>query len=103
MGIFANKSTNQVGLSISGSELQLKGQDIDFSFEGNERMNCRYDGEDMEIAFNAKFLVEMLNATNSEEIEMHLSTPGGAGIIHPVEKSEGEDLLMLVMPLSLQN
>lgn len=103
VGIFANKSTNQVGLSISGSELQLKAQDIDLSFEGNERMNCRYDGEDMEIAFNAKFLVEMLNATDSEEIEMELSTPGGAGIIRPLEKSEDEDLLMLVMPLSIKN
>lgn len=103
VGIFANKSTNQVGLSISGSELQLSAQDLDFSFEGNERMNCRYEGEDMEIAFNARFLVEMLNAANSEEIEMELSTPGGAGIIRPVEKEENEDLLMLLMPLRLKN
>ena len=103
VGIFANKSTNLVGLSITGSDLQLKAQDLDFSFEGNERMNCRYDGEDMEIAFNARFLSDMLNAAKSKEIQMELSTPGGAGIIRPIEKKENEDLLILLMPLRLKN
>ncbi len=101
VSIFSNKSTNQVALSISGSELQLTAQDIDFSFEGNERMNCQYNGEDMQIAFNAKFLIEMLNGTSSDEIKMELSTPTKAGIIKPVEQDENEELLMLVMPLML--
>src|SRR6478735_6801528 len=57
VSVFSNKSTNQVALSISGSELQLTAQDIDFSFEGNERMKCQYNGEDLVIAFNAKFLI----------------------------------------------
>lgn len=103
VGVFSNKSTNLVGVSITGSEMQLNAQDLDFSFEGTERMQCRYDGEDMEIAFNAKFLVEMLNVTDSEEVVMELSTPNRAGIIHPVEKTDHEDLLMLVMPLMLNN
>lgn len=103
VGVFANKSTNLVKISISGSELQLNAQDIDFSFEGNERMQCRYDGEDMEIAFNAKFMVEMLNATDSEEVVMELSTPSRAGIILPSDQGEDERLLMLVMPLMINN
>jgi DNA polymerase-3 subunit beta len=90
-----------VALSINGSELQLTAQDIDFSFEGNERMSCQYDGEDMQIAFNAKFLVEMLGSTSGEEIKMELSTPTKAGIIKPIEEDENEELLMLVMPLML--
>src|SRR6478735_8805184 len=57
VSIFSNKSTNQVALQISGSELQLAAQDVDFSFEGNERMKCQYNGEDLVIAFNAKFLI----------------------------------------------
>jgi len=101
VSIFSNKSTNQVALSITGSELQLTAQDVDFSFEGNERMKCQYDGEDMQIAFNARFLIEMLSATESEEVRMELSTPTKAGIIKPVEQDENEDLLMLVMPLML--
>jgi DNA polymerase-3 subunit beta len=90
-----------VVLNISGSELQLAAQDIDFSFEGNERMKCQYDGEDLAIAFNARFLIEMLNAAESEEVRMELSTPTKAGIIKPMDASEHEELLMLVMPLML--
>ncbi|MGB4773455.1 MAG: DNA polymerase III subunit beta [Chitinophagaceae bacterium] len=101
VSIFSNKSTNQVALSITGSELQLTAQDVDFSFEGNERMKCQYEGEDMAIAFNARFLIEMLSATSSDEVKMELSTPTKAGIIKPVEQDDEEDLLMLVMPLML--
>jgi len=101
VSIFSNKSTNQVALNISGSELQLAAQDVDFSFEGNERMKCQYDGEDMQIAFNAKFLIEMLSGTPSDEVKVELSTSTKAGIIKPVEEDENEELLMLVMPLML--
>jgi DNA polymerase-3 subunit beta len=101
VAIFSNKSTNQVVLSIAGSELELTAQDIDFSFEGDERMKCRYDGEDLAIAFNAKFLIEMLNAADSDDIKIELSTPTKAGIIKPTEQEDNEELMMLVMPLML--
>lgn len=101
VSVFSNKSTNQVVLSITGSELQLAAQDIDFSFEGNERMKCRYEGEDMQIAFNARFLIEMLNVAEGDEVKMELSSSTKAGIIRPIEPVENEDLLMLVMPLML--
>ena len=101
VSVFSNKSTNQVALNISGSELQLAAQDVDFSFEGTERMKCQYNGEDMMIAFNAKFLIEMLSAADSDEVFMELSTPTKAGIIQPSEKDDNEELLMLVMPLML--
>src|SRR6476659_5727577 len=101
VSIFSNKSTNQVALNISGSELQLKAQDVDFSFEGNERMKCQYDGEDITIAFNARFLIEMLNAADSSEVRLELATPTKAGILKPTELDQDEELLMLVMPLML--
>jgi len=103
VSVFSNKSTNQVALTISGSELQLAAQDVDFSFEGNERMSCQYDGEDLQIAFNAKFLIEMLGAAESDEVKIELSTSTKAGIIKPTEQNESEDLLMLVMPLMLNS
>lgn len=103
LSVFSNKSTNQVALSISGSELQLTAQDVDFSFEGKETMGCQYDGEDLQIAFNAKFLIEMLSAAEGDEVKIELSTPTKAGILKPVEQNEGEELLMLVMPLMLNN
>ena len=101
VSVFSNKSTNQVALSINGSELQLAAQDVDFSFEGNERMKCQYNGENIVIAFNARFLIEMLNAADSDEVNVELSTPTKAGLIKPAEQDENEDLLMLVMPLML--
>ena len=103
VSVFSNKSTNQVALTISGSELQLAAQDVDFSFEGTERMTCQYDGDDLQIAFNAKFLIEMLNAADSADVNVELSTPTRAGLIKPTDQDENEELLMLVMPLMLNN
>jgi DNA polymerase-3 subunit beta len=103
VSIFSNKSTNQVALTITGSQLQLAAQDIDFSFEGNERLNCQYDGEDLSIAFNARFLIEMLNAADTPEVVLELSSSTKAGILKPSEQAEGEDLMMLIMPLMLNS
>ncbi len=103
VSIFSNKSTNQVVLNIQGSELQLAAQDVDFSFEGTERMKCQYDGEDLQIAFNAKFLIELLHAADTPEINVELSTSTKAGIIKPSDQDENEELMMLVMPLMLNN
>jgi DNA polymerase-3 subunit beta len=64
-------------------------------------MKCQYNGEDLVIAFNARFLIEMLNAADSDEVNLELSTPTKAGLIKPSEQDENEDLLMLVMPLML--
>ena len=66
-------------------------------------MSCQYDGVDLQIAFNAKFLIEMLNAAETAEIIIELSTSTKAGIIKPTEMEPNEDLLMLVMPLMLNN
>jgi DNA polymerase-3 subunit beta len=99
ISIFSNKSTSLVTLNITGSELQLTSQDIDFSQEGNERMSCQYDGEDITISFNARFLIEMLSCTDSDDVRLELSTPTKAGLLKPVEQEENEDLLMLAMPL----
>ncbi len=103
VNVFANKTTNQVVLKINGSELRLYAQDVDFSHEGNERMACQYSGEDMDIAFNAKLFLELINALTCEEINIELSTPSRAGIIKPSEEIDGEEILMLIMPLMLNN
>lgn len=101
VSVFANKTTNQVVMEIEGNNLHLYAQDVDFSFEGNERMSCQYTGEDMKIAFNAKLLLELILVIESEEIRFELSTPNRAGLVKPVDKREHEDLLMLLMPLMI--
>ncbi len=101
IAIFASKSTHQIVMKISGSELHLSAQDLDFSNEANERLTCNYKGEDIEIGFNAKFLLEMLTVLSADEIRLELSTPNRAGVIFPTEVNENEDILMLVMPVML--
>jgi DNA polymerase-3 subunit beta len=103
ISIYANKTTNQVRLKITGSELQISAEDLDFSNEANERLACEHDGEDIEIGFNARFLIEMLNNIESKEITLKLSEPNRAGLIIPKEKGDNEDILMLVMPVMLNN
>ena len=103
ISIYANKTTNQVRLKITGSELQISAEDLDFSNEANERLSCEHDGEDIEIGFNAKFLMEMLANLDSKEITLQLSEPNRAGLIVPKEKNDNEDILMLVMPVMLSN
>jgi DNA polymerase-3 subunit beta len=102
VSIFSNKSTHQVKLKITGQELSLFAEDIDFSNESNERLTCSYDGEDMEIAFNSRFLMEMLSNLESKEVKIRMSAPNRAGILVPSDSdSENEDILMLVMPVMI--
>ena len=101
IAIYSNKTTHQAILKINGSELQISAQDLDFSNEAHERLTCNYDGQDMEIGFNSKFLIDMLNVMDGDEVEVQLSTPTRAGLIVPTEKDDNEDVLMLVMPVML--
>jgi DNA polymerase III subunit beta len=104
VSIFSNKTTHQVRLKIKGSELQISAEDLDFSNEAHERLTCQFTGEDMEIGFNSRFLLEMLNNMEADVINIEMSAPNRAGIILPAEKSdENEDVLMLVMPVMLNN
>lgn len=102
VSIFANKTTHQIKLKLVGSELSLSAEDLDFSNEANERLTCNYDGEDMEIAFNSRFLMEMLNNIDSKEVKLAMSIPSRAGLLMPAENANpDEDILMLVMPVMI--
>ena len=101
VSIFSNKTTHQIKLKLAGSELSLSAEDIDFSNEANERLTCNYSGEDMEIGFNSRFLMEMLNNLDTSEVCLEMSEPSRAGLLTPSEKNKNEDILMLVMPVML--
>jgi DNA polymerase-3 subunit beta len=99
--IYANKTTNQVILNLAENSMTISAQDLDFSNEATEQLACTYTGSPMQIAFNAKFFIEMLSVLESDEVQVRLSTPTRAGILLPGEPVEGEDILMLVMPVML--
>jgi len=102
VSIFSNQSTHQVRFKISGKELSLSAEDLDFANEAKERLTCQYEGDDIEIGFNSKFVLEMLNIINTDEVCIEMSAPNRAGILLPVNsENKSEDLLMLVMPVML--
>ncbi|MCX6291937.1 MAG: DNA polymerase III subunit beta [Bacteroidetes bacterium] len=104
VSIFSNKTTHQVRLKINGSELHISAEDLDFANEANERLSCEYSGEDMEIGFNARFLAEMLSNLDSDQVNIEMSMPNRAGILTQADgKNSEEDILMLVMPVMLNN
>jgi DNA polymerase-3 subunit beta len=104
VSIFSNKTTHQIRLRIAGAELHISAEDIDYSNKAEERLTCSFQGDDMQIGFNARFLTEMLTNISSDEIQLELSLPNRAGIITPVDGlDEGEQVIMLVMPVMLNN
>ena len=103
ISIYANKTTNQVRFKISGGEILISAEDLDFSNEANERISCEHDGADIEIGFNAKFLIEILSNLNSTRVTFKLSKPNKAGLIIPDEMDDHEDITMLVMPVMLND
>ncbi len=99
--IYANKTTNQVRFKLTADSLQIFAEDLDFANEAHETLKCEYQGEELEIGFNAKYLVEMLSNLDTEEVQCSFSTPNRAGIIVPKEQANSENVLMLIMPVML--
>lgn len=103
LAIYANKTTHQIKVKLGRDSLHISAEDLDFANEAHETLVCRYDGEEMEIGFNVKFLVDVLNTISSEEVSLAFADPNKACIVLPKEKEEEEEVLMLVMPVMLTN
>ena len=104
VSIFSNKTTHQIRLKITGNELVISAEDLDYSNKAEERLNCNYNGDDIEIGFNSRFLTEMLSNLSSDEVKLELSLPNRAGILMPTKsESEAEQITMLVMPVMLNS
>jgi len=104
VSIFSSKTTHQIRLKIAGTELNISAEDIDYANKADERLNCDYQGDDMQIGFNSRFLTEMLSNLTSEEVLIEMSLPNRAGILTPVDgNDDGEQITMLVMPVMLNS
>ena len=102
VSIFSNKTTHQIRLRIAGAELNISAEDIDYSNKAEERLTCDYQGDDIQIGFNSRFLVEMLGNLTCDSVTLELSMPNRAGILTPSDGlDEGEAVTMLVMPVML--
>ncbi len=103
VAVFANNGTAQLRLALSENQIKISAQDIDFSTSAEETIQCDYQGTPMAIGFKAPFLIDLLSAINSADVQLKLADPARAGLILPAENEENEDLLMLLMPMLLND
>lgn len=103
VAVFANTSTALIRLALAENSVTISSQDIDFSTAAEEKLECSYAGTPMAIGFKAPFLSEILSTLQSDDIQLELADPARAGLILPSENEENEELLMLLMPMLLND
>lgn len=103
VSVFSNQASNLIKLHLTDQGIIVSAQDIDFSTAAEETIPCEYVGTEMNIGFKSSFLIEILNNMSASDISLELSDPSRAGLILPIENEEEEDLLMLLMPMMLND
>lgn len=103
VSIFSSQSSSLIKLRLLENMIIVSAQDIDFSTSAEETLVCQYTGDMMSIGFKSSFLIEILNNISAGEVVVELADPSRAGIILPIEQEENEELLMLLMPMMLND
>jgi len=103
VSVFSNQASNLVKLDFNSNQIHISAQDIDFSISAEETINCQFEGDPIKIGFKSSFLIEILGNINSSDVIMELTDPSRAGLILPFENEENEDILMLLMPMLLND
>lgn len=101
--VFSSQSSSLIKIHMEANQLVVSGQDTDFSTSAEESIICQYDGMPMSIGFKGTFFADILNNLESQEVVIELADPGRAGVIVPAEQKETEDVLMLLMPMMLND
>ncbi|RMF63415.1 MAG: DNA polymerase III subunit beta [Bacteroidetes bacterium] len=101
VGLYSSSMTNQIRLALKADRVEISAEDIERSSEARETVLCEYDGEEMVIGFNAQYLTEVLSNVDGEEVQFEFSSPNRAGVVMPREQLEGEEMMMLIMPVML--
>ena len=103
VSIFSSQASSLIKLRLSNNLINVSAQDIDFSTSAEETVTCQYEGSEMSIGFKSTFLLDILTNIAAEEVVIELADPSRAGVIIPLEQEEKEDLLMLLMPMMLND
>jgi DNA polymerase-3 subunit beta len=101
VSIFSSAASSLIKIKLDNNSIVVSAQDIDFSTSAEETQVCQYDGTPMSIGFKSTFLLDILNNISSDEVVIELADPSRAGVIIPSQQEENEDLLMLLMPMML--
>lgn len=103
VSVFSAQSSSLIKLRMEMNKMVVSAQDIDFSTSAEENLDCQYEGTPMSIGFKSSFLIDILNNIASTEVLIELADPSRAGVFTPAEQGEDEDLLMLLMPMMLND
>jgi DNA polymerase-3 subunit beta len=101
--IFSNKTTHLGRFSLSSNLLEVYSEDVDFSNRAKENLNSTYDGAKMEIGFNVSLMTDLISNVDTDEVIMELESPSRAAVVLPAEQAQGENILMLLMPVMLSS
>ena len=101
VALFASKASNLIRFSIEATEIQMGGQDLDYSTSAEERVDCDYKGNPMTIGFNSTYMVEVLSSIKGDDVEIQLADPARPGLFSPLEQQEGVEVVMLQMPMQV--
>ena len=100
---FSSDSSNLIRFHVEGGTLQLDAEDYDFSKTATERMACQYEGQPMSIGFKGSSFIEILGNFDCPEVLIQLADPSRAGLVLPTEQTENQDVLMLMMPMLIND
>ena len=100
---YANDSSNLIRFHVEGGTLQLDAEDYDFSKTATERISCEYNGQPMSIGFKGTSFIEILSNFDCQEVVIQLADPSRAGLVLPSEQPENQDVLMLMMPMLIND
>ena len=100
---FANDSSNLIRFHVEDATLQLDAEDYDFSKTATERMSCEYNGQTMSIGFKGSSFIEVLSNFDCPDVIIQLADPSRAGLVLPSEQPENQDVLMLMMPMLIND
>lgn len=103
MMLFSTSSSKQVKFSINNSNLEVSAEDVDHGSNAKENIECKYNGEPMDIGFNTSYVNDILSHVSDKEVIFKLHSPTKACIIEPSEERKDEDLMLLLMPVRLNN
>ena len=103
VAVFANNGTAQLRLALTENQIKISAQDIDFSTSAEEMITCDYQGTPMAIGFKAPFLIDLLSTIGTQDVQLKLADPARAGLILPVGEESNEEVLMLLMPMLLND
>jgi DNA polymerase III subunit beta len=101
VALYSSSTTHQIRFQVGKTDLRISAEDVDFGGEANEKISCDYSADELEIGFNANYIIDLLAHTDSDEVLFTFSNPTRAAIVQPLTQRESEDILMLVMPIRL--